>query len=193
MENATKFMYMAFGIIVGVFILAIFAYVFRVGANANKNYDVQKSREQLELSNSLLEGYNIRGLTISDIISVCNLAYSVNEEHDYDKNNSVYIEVRGLNSKLTIPNELNSNESKNLNRNEVLYGNNKIYIYDLMDKADYTSDGTKLSLTQYDEINDETIYRYMFRCVKISYHEITGKVATMEFEMYMPNESLGNW
>ena len=193
MENATKFMYMAFGIIVGVFILAIFAYVFRVGANANKNYDVQKSREQLELSNSLLEGYNIQGLTISDIISVCNLAYSVNEEHDYDKNNSVYIEVRGLNSKLTIPNELNSNESKNLNRNEVLYGNNKIYIYDLMDKADYTSDGTKLSLTQYDEINDETIYRYMFRCVKISYHEITGKVATMEFEMYMPNESLGNW
>lgn len=178
MENATKFMYMAVGIIIGVFILGIFAYVFRAGAEYNKNYDIQKSREQLELSNSLLEGYNTRGLTISDIVSVCNLAYSVNEEYEYDEDNSVSITVKAISGgNITVP-----NTDADLTRNQVLHGSAKIYVYDLIEGTSYSETGDKLSTTQYNGV-DTTIYKYLFDCTKIEYHQSTGKVAAMEFTM----------
>lgn len=179
MENATRFMYMAVGVIIGVFILGIFAYVFRAGAEYNKNYDIKKSREQLEFTNSLLEAYNIQGLTISDIVSVCNLAYSVNEECQYDETQTVNIVVKGISGgNISI-----SNTDKGLKRNQVLRGNNPIYIYDLLEKTEYSGLGDKLSITKYDRTKNKTIYRYTFDCTKIEYHQTSGKVATMEFTM----------
>ena len=179
MENATRFMYMAVGVIIGVFILGIFAYVFRAGAEYNKNYDIKKSREQLELTNALLEAYNIQGLTISDIVSVCNLAYSVNEEYEYDDTQSVSITVRGISGgNISI-----SNTDKGLERNQVLHGNNHIYIYDLLEMDDFSGNGDKLSTTQYDREIHSTVYKYLFDCTKIEYHQSSGKVAGMEFTM----------
>lgn len=179
MENATKFLYMAVGIIIGVFILGIFAYVFRAGAEYNKNYDIKKSREQLELTNSLLEGYNIQGLTISDIVSVCNLAYSVNEEHEYDGTQTVSITVKGISGgNISVP-----NTDEGLTRNQVLRGSTPIYVYDLIEGTDYSGNSDKLSVTQYDETTHRTLYKYLFDCTKIEYHQTSGKVASMEFTM----------
>ena len=191
MENASKFLYIATSTMIALMILSMFIYLFMAGAKTNENYDTQKSREQLELANSMLEKYDVgvgsdEALNIMDIISVANLAYSINEMIEYDEQNTVYIEVAlSSNKYFKIP-----NTDEGLSRNQIIYENvsvkKNIPIYDLATSDIFISSPNpeKLSVTRYDNANNKTIYKYLFNCTEMEYDNVTGKIRGMKFEMY---------
>lgn len=104
MENASKALLMAAGVILGVMLLSSMIYMFRQGAKVTKSYDERQISRQLELYNSNFEYYNKSNNTIMDIISLANLAFDVNMNSNYDKLNTVQVEISIGNKSFYIPN-----------------------------------------------------------------------------------------
>ena len=94
MENASKALIIAGGVLIGVLILSMFVYVFRSAANTNKNYDEKKAKEQLEAYNAEFEVFNRNNNTIMDLLTVINLAYDTNVSCDYDPQNNIEILIK---------------------------------------------------------------------------------------------------
>ena len=193
MENALKMLYMAAGVLVGIAIISIFAYLFNSGAALGESYIEKQSKEQLQLYNSKFEHYNKDCSnpeninTIMDMITVTNLAINVNQESDFYSENTVRI-------KISIGNlELYVRENEVLDRNYLFKGEagtDKIYVYDLLSK-----DKSNLSINSGMENDTDTLsmvdydmhYKYWFKCTKLEYHEISGRVKNMEFEIVKNN------
>ncbi len=214
MENASKALIMAGTVIISVLLITMFVYVFREGSRVSENYDRQKQSEQLELYNSKFEFYNRENNTIMDLISVCNLAYDVNEStkstnkttsanikerYTYDNTNAVRIEIKVGGATFCIPDEYIG-----LERNEIGIGqnpnvDNKMSIYNFANKTlkklkeDYSitfsigNDEDTLSTTKL--VDNTTIYKFLFKCKEINYKKdqnnaLNGQVESMIFEIY---------
>lgn len=109
MENAVKAMYIAAGTIIALMVLSVFVYMFRNGARLGHTY--QQTQETLQVTkfnnqfdayskvtiqdNTEAGGYALieKGNTASDIITVANLAMSVNKANDYDNRNHLTVHV----------------------------------------------------------------------------------------------------
>lgn len=226
MENASKALIMAATVLLSLLLVAVFINVFRSGASVNESYDRQQISAQLELYNAQFEDHNVQYNTIMDLITVANLAYSVNEMVGYDELSSVKVELVLGNKTFTIPNEdpnlgktrsqINELKEKGeyYERNKILLGTKVIDIYDLLDKpmndpklnisfsngpfnskdkltktffGNITYDKTYMNpftQTMVTETVTElyTVYKYVFDCVEITHHELTGRVASMKFE-----------
>lgn len=184
MENVSKALIMAATTILAVLLMGIFIYVFKAGSSVSETYDKKQQSEQLELYNSKFEIYNLQSNTIIDLISVSNLAYSVNIECEYDSKNTVNIIVNAGTKKFTIP----SDDRRGLNKNQILSGTTPMSIYQLAtDNLDtlgieHNNKTDTLSTTKYKDAT--TIYKYLFNCEKIEYHNVSGQVSKMEFRMY---------
>lgn len=201
MENASKALLIAGTILISILIIGIFVYVFRAGGSLGEAYDKKQTAEQLELYNSKFEAYLGRDCTIMDMISLCNLAYNVNESSNYDSQDSIELKVYAGKKIFNISKEppQRDNEGKiidatHLNRNQVFVGESmgtKISIYDLTTKTlkelgiDSTED--KLTETRLSEQNG-TIYKYLFENTEIKYEHNNGKVSSMKFQMKTNND-----
>ncbi len=188
MENASKALLIAGTTIIGVMIITIFVYVFREGSKINEAYDQKQQNNQLELYNSKFEQYNRDNNTIMDMISVCNLAFSINEATKtsigkddseikyYDNTNAVQIEIELIDgAKFIIPNTINE-ENPSLSKNQIIYKQrsssrgNVISIYRLASETLESIQGKepngtgKLSNTHLDSTNNKRIYKYLFKC-----------------------------
>ena len=200
MENASRALIIAGTVLMGVLLMGIFAYVFRAGSRVSENYDRKQQSEQLELYNSRFELYHKSDNTIMDLITVANLAHSVNEECEYDITNAVEIVINTQRNKI-----FRISPQKPLDRNEILNGStdtsNSISIYNLATK-NLTDLGLEtnnniflgtdtLAETKYKDAPDEdgnpikkTVYKYLFNCTEIGYADNhNGKVSKMVFEM----------
>ena len=203
MENASKALYMAAGILISFLILAILINVFKAGAKLNEDYDFKQSKEQLELFNSKFEIYDRKNNNISDIISVINLAYSNNKSVDYDqvKSISIYINIGNAHFWLLPKQELKKNEifiDKSIPANS--FSNlQHIYLYDFLEKkvdeintnmSNSNIDGEDKLSKMYcsNETNNEIVYKYLFECTKIEYNSQTGRVSKMEFKCDKNND-----
>ena len=98
MENATKALYMAAGVFIGVLILTAMIFVFRQGGQMLETLDNNNQTLAMEKYNSELIIYNKPGdeesyNTIFDVVTACNLAYDINEQNMYDKQNYLEIDV----------------------------------------------------------------------------------------------------
>ena len=109
MENASKALIMAGGILIAILGMSLFVYlIVSFGATSDKIHD-QNAQTQITEFNAQFTKYQGRtNITIYDVVSVANLAI------DYNKNNNTKIEVYLNNDNLT-PDD-NNNES-NLNNN----------------------------------------------------------------------------
>ncbi len=149
MENASRALIMAATVLLGVLLITMFVYIFREGSQVSKNYDIQQQANQLELYNSKFEYYNRPNNTIMDIISVCNLAFDVNDstktllnanatdknKYSYDDTNAIEIKImNGSNTLFSIPNVYDVYSGKSLKKNQILKGSEVISIYDLASK-----------------------------------------------------------
>lgn len=135
MDNASRALIMAATVLLGVLLITMFVYIFSEGSKVSQNYDIQQQANQLELYNSKFEYYNRKKNNIMDIISVCNLAFDVNDstkssDGTYDNTNAIKITVDIGTAHFEIPDK----ESKGLRRNQILYNNIIISIYDLASK-----------------------------------------------------------
>lgn len=212
MENASKFLIMAATVLIALMLIGIFVYVFRAGARVDEQYDLGQLQHQLELYNSRFENYNVPDNTIMDLITVANLAYDVNTMTNYDNSNSVLIEIVIGSKTFTIPAPQDENEKNRLRqefkKNQILDGSGKVIsIYDLANKtveelkasgggfdADDKLSKTHLGNISYKDVNGNetskiaTIYKYIWNCTQITYHDLTGRVASMRFERAIPEE-----
>lgn len=105
MENATKALLMAVGVIIGVLVLTIFIWVFRKGAQMLESVDNKGNSELIAEYNSKFIIYNRESYiakdgkkheyynTVFDIVTACNLAYEINNRNDFDNKEYLIIEV----------------------------------------------------------------------------------------------------
>lgn len=133
MENAAKALIIAATTILGILLLSIMVYMFRVGASVDEQYDQNQSSLQLELYNSQFEVYNTQYNSIMDLITVCNLAYSRNAETDYDSRRAVSINIKVGSKNFQIPSDKSVADSVGLKKNQILLNGSVISIYNLAD------------------------------------------------------------
>lgn len=197
MENVSKFLLMAATILLSVLIISMFIYIFNSGSSVSETYDRKQQVEQLELYNSKFEAYvkdntNGEDNTILDMISLLNLAYSVNVASNYDSQDTVSITIHCSGVNISMP-----NNDSTLQKNEILIGNEKKEIYVLTTStlgnlgiSGIGNSEDTLSFTSLTTNNDadnpitQTYYRYFFKNTKIEYEHSNGKVSNMEFTMY---------
>lgn len=93
MENASKALLMAASVLLGLLLLSVMIYVFRQGSRVQQTYDQKQITNQLELYNSKFEIYDRENNNIMDVISLCNLAFDINKDSNFDSSSTVQIEI----------------------------------------------------------------------------------------------------
>ena len=90
MENASKALLMAAGILMGVLILALMVTLFISSQDITKSYEETKQSEAVQQFNVNFTKYLGQDLTIHQVVTICNFAYN-NETHKVTVNNSLVI------------------------------------------------------------------------------------------------------
>lgn len=168
MENASKALIMAGGVLISILIISFMVFVFRKGGKVGAAYDAQISENEIAKFNSQFEVYQGNENSFFDVITVVNLAWDINKKNSYDPNNCVEVTIDGKY-------ELKCNNE--LQKSCVYDGSNQINIYDLV-KLKVTGDST-LGGTYVEE--GKTKYYYIFNCENIEYNDVTGKVKSVKF------------
>ena len=193
MENASKALIMAGGILIAIILFSIFAILVGSGGEVSNTYDKKIQNDQLLTYNAGFEKYQRKSSTseyllASDIVTVINRAYDINKKG---------VEADYITISITVPDK---------------EGNiNQTYIFDYTTKpGDIGTTKTNHSMTiaeflniyseteDIDEINTETYsygkktsssdidkkinYKYKFECTQIGYSSSNGKVNSMVFK-----------
>ncbi|MBR6033189.1 MAG: hypothetical protein IKP28_00295 [Clostridia bacterium] len=89
MENASKALIMAGGVLVAIMILSLGVYLFQAIGNFSQAYDERLKLEMTTSFNSKFEIY-IRDINAHEMVTLINLAAQINEQ-DATKNIEIYI------------------------------------------------------------------------------------------------------
>lgn len=84
MENASKALLMAAGVLIGVMIIALMVQLFLHAAETSQNYSKSIDSEEIAKFNANFTQYVGEGkkLTISEVITLCNFADSASDERN---------------------------------------------------------------------------------------------------------------
>lgn len=114
MENASKALIMAGGVLIGVLILSLWVYIFvSFGTEAAR---IEKQNEQTKILqfNTQFTSYEGKdGITIYDVITVAGLAKENNDFYEDDSKYHVVVELK-TNNGITIRNIQNKNENEKI-------------------------------------------------------------------------------
>lgn len=170
MENASKALIMAGGVLVAIMLISFMVLFFRSAGSINAEYDIQVAEREVEKFNSQFEAYAKEKNSFFDVITVANLAYDVNKKNDWDAKNGVLIKIKKSNGTV-IYSILND---KNLQKNYFFEneGPNQVYMYDKTEVID------KYTEQIVDTMTGKMIYKYNFKCVgenSILYNTTTVK------------------
>lgn len=172
MENASKALLMAGGLLISIMVVTFMVVVLRKAGSMSAEYDVQMSENELASFNSQFELYAKEDNNFLDIITVSNMAYDVNQKNGYDAQNgvTVKVEIDKGNQKGTYKILIDSTLEKYYFFNVKNGGNTSVYMYDLV--------------PEYTALKDQTTeYKYTFKCTGIDYNNITGKVKEISFQI----------
>ena len=164
MENASKALIMAAGVLIGIMILSLAVYLFATFGSTSAELHKQKETDQLNQFNSQFTSYEGKeGITIYDVITVSNLATE----------NNKYYELERLDS-LPTTNEVANNYIGVLLDNERLdYG--KSTTNETINKEYNSKINDELK-----EINGTQKYLKTYTC-KVDISSITGRVYKVTF------------
>lgn len=173
MENATKALAMAGGVLIAIMLLATLVYVFQnAGLIPQAELD-QKAVEELVKFNSQYESYNKQFMYGTDVISVINKARDNNTKYSsYDRFETYYkIEVE-VTLKVGLEYKYSEIDKKNL----------KLDDDDVIVKeGTYNLESPSLN-TIYNNSDAFTDFkRRNFKCTCVDYNEYTGTVKKMTF------------
>lgn len=110
MENVSKALIMAAGILIGIMILSMVIYLFQGATQIPKKYNEKLEKEKIEAFNSKFEVYNTENISAQDIVTVINMAVDNNRDYIIE-NIDYYINVY-LNGKIV--NEYSEEQKVNL-------------------------------------------------------------------------------
>lgn len=202
MENASKALFIAVGVFIGLLLLALMIYVFSQGARVSEAYDQKQITNQLELYNSRFEEFDRENNNVIDAISLANLAYDVNNSCNYDPTLTVQVEIEVGNEIFTMPNTPTVSGRNIILRESgekmSIYGLANYVLYDItpdVNDLEVTglagaNDNDTLSLTKLNE-NNRTIYKYLFKVESrddFEYHAHNNKVARVKLTAYVNPE-----
>ena len=88
MENASKALLMAGGILIGILILSLMKTLFVSSKQLSTSYDKNKNAEAIQQFNVNFTKYLGRELTIHEVVTICNFA-------DLDSNKVIQVNVTG--------------------------------------------------------------------------------------------------
>lgn len=145
MENASKALLMAAGVLIGLLVISLAVYLFTSFASTSADVHKQNEQQQIEQFNSQFTSYvGKEEITIYDVVTVANLATENNRYYGYykriyaqnpDNATDSYISVKLENSTIekgkeikTNDNELIKNELEKINRSELPQYNCQVYI-----------------------------------------------------------------
>ena len=170
MENASKALLMAGGVLIGIMVISFMVLVLRKAGKMSAQYDNQIANNELTKFNGQFEIYDKNDNNFFDVITVANLAYDINKKNGYDEQNSVIVEVGDGSNVYSI------SSNAELPKGHFLKNNQKIYIYS-------SEEGPSL-IEKYGarKQDDSTQYQYLFGCTEIIYSQTTGKVKEIKFQ-----------
>lgn len=175
MENASKALIMAGGLLISILVASFMVLVLRKAGKINAEYDTQMSDNELARFNSQFELYARDDNTFFDVITVANLAYDINKKNGYDSQNSVSVRIKEGNTvKYSIlPQQI---EKNHFFKEE---GSGKIYIYN---GNEFSGKSMIDFYTEGKEENEVFKYKYRFTCQNdVHYNDITGKLDEINF------------
>ena len=161
MENITKALYMAAGVLIGLLILALFVWIFSNGGKFLATFENEGNIKQVEQFNAELLAYQKEENTIYDVVSAINKVKDINEQYSYDSQSSIQVVVTGIY-------ELNIDNSENFIGSE-------ISLTDLIRNYGRLVDPTTLD----EDEKDERIYENYFTG-QITYGD-QGKINLITF------------
>lgn len=136
MENASKALIMAAGVLIGIMILSLAVYLFATFGATSAELHGQVETSRITQFNTQFTSYEGRSnITIYDVISAVNLAKDSNEYYELtdstDSNYYIIVSLQGVNSRLEKASEstLNSLIAEDLKEENLV-------------KADWDGDGT---------------------------------------------------
>ena len=168
MENASKALIMAGTVLISILLISILVLFFRKGASASAEYNSAMSDAELAKFNAKFEVYDRNNNTYFDVITVVNLAYTINKTNENDSQNQITVTLEDNNSSSTNTYIFDSTCEENVFSNGTNIYTLVPFYTNLVDRASQ-SEGKK--------------YEYLFKCSEISYSDVTGKVKSMKFDV----------
>lgn len=90
MENASKALIMAGGILLGVLILALMVTLFASSKSLSNSYETTKQSEAVQQFNTNFTKYLGKDLTIHEVVTICNFAL----ENGFSENNIIGLQTK---------------------------------------------------------------------------------------------------
>lgn len=127
MENASKALIMAGGILIAVFILSLAVYLFRGGIQLSSGYEAKLSEEELKKYNSAFTACASKEYVLAnEVASIANKIYSINYKENEDGGSEfIYLEIKSgsgnnVKPKYTLDEKTEKNKINNGNIQEDL-------------------------------------------------------------------------
>lgn len=154
MENASKALLMAAGVLIGVAVLTLAVYLYTSFSGTAQSVEKDIEQGQLQQFNNQFIEFSAKECTISDILNCINLANDYNKKNEFTSTDTnYYISVR---VGTTPVNNVTNTVLKNILKIK------------------------KTEKTDYAEITDDELKLYKFTCT-IGYSDETGRVNQINF------------
>ena len=191
MENASKALMIAGGVLLAVLILSVLIYVYSHIQSVERSKAEVLKAEELSKFNREFESYNKNSMYGTDIISVINKAIL------YNDGNLINIHLTTLTNFQTtviewITNDKGKNEQKSNYTTTVLEENQNFDLNSSVLKSFISSDDKKKTEYSYDingnRITTETVpaisefKKAKFQCTEVKYDSNSGRVSSMSFK-----------
>lgn len=128
MENASKALVMAAGVLIGVLIISLGVYLFVDFGSTSAEINAQNAEKQITQFNSKFTSYADKELTIYDVITVVNYAKENNEY--YEGLAEYQITVKLANDILTDRDEVYLNNLISTDKNSIVKGSPNLPVYE---------------------------------------------------------------
>lgn len=166
MENASKALLMAGGILIAVLTIGIVVYMFNSSSGFFESSEDIEATQQITAFNKQYESYNRKLLRGTDVISVMNKATDNNKKNKEESDLQIAIRFKLIESLGYGIGE----DNKVVKKSEQLIIN-----------KEYTQDNNQWLAIKNNEEAFTDFKRRIFNCTEIKYNENTGRVSSMLF------------
>ena len=160
MENASKALVMAGGVLLALMILAVFLFIWQGLSDYSKQSDEQKKMEQVMTFNKEYESYQRQILRGADIVTIMNKVDDNNKRYPYK-----------IEWEMKIPVDLTYDDSKESGNSDKL----------LISRGIYKNSSFWNTLNN---AGKKEFRRLYFRCTSVLYDNIENRVNKITFEQY---------
>ena len=163
MENASKALLMAAGVLIGIIIIGALVFMASNLSSIPSAQEKEKQAEQIAEFNKVYESYDKKKLRGSEVVSIINRVID-NNEQNADKQIEVYVTVKANN-------KANADELSA-----------KQYKFAISDKTIF------VDLFNDKDRRNAFMYSRLFECTNITYNSQSGRVNGIYFEEYINEE-----